>query len=269
MKARHALLATVAAIGLLGIPIAAVAQAPEACTDTANVTWETDWDTVTVEAALVHVPGCVDGDEVGLQLLTDDGDLPAELMVSTVDDERVRFDLSGLDVRIEPVIGVRVLLYGETLVEIVGIVVEQRFFAQNGSEQRGLLRTTTLEVPLGGTYEVPGAPTRYVVANCSDMRWVAPDDLVGQGAGSFEATEGRRHVVCYQQQAGTAGGPPDVEDPIVGDDTEVLAEQVTRPAPSTQRGTPLARTGADVLMLGMGGLVLIAAGRRFVAVRRS
>lgn len=268
MKVRRALLAAVTALGMLGVPVAAVAQAPEACTDTANVSWETDWDTVTVEAAIVHVPGCVDGDEVGLQLLTDDGDLPTEPLVGTVDDERVRFDLSGFDVRIEPVIGVRVLLYGETLVEIVGIVVEQRFFAQNGNEQRGLLRTTTLEVPLGGTYEVPGAPTRYDVVSCSDMGWTAPVDLVGQGAGTFTATEAGRHVVCYQQRPGTPGGPPDVEDPVVGDDTDVLGDQVTRPAPTTGGG-PLASTGANVAMLGLLGLLLIAAGRRVVAGRRS
>lgn len=253
---------------LMALPAPAFAQSSEPCTEAVEISWEVDHDDATVTAGLVHAPGCPDGEPVELQLMTDDGPAPADPLQGEVSNEVARFDLDPLDVRMRPVIGVRVLMSGGT-VEVVGIVVEQRFFAQNGNEQRGLIQTTTLEVPLHGTYEVPGAPARYDVVSCSDMGWTAPDDLVEQGAGPFTATEAGRHVVCYQQQSGTSGGPPDVEDPVVGDDTEVLGEQMTRPAPSTQRGAPLARTGADVLTLGMVGMILIAAGRRFVTVRRS
>lgn len=242
-----------------------------ACTETAHVSWETNWDDVTVEAAIVEVPGCVDGDEVGIQLLTDDGDLPAEPMVGQVQDEHVRFDLSSLHVGIEPVTGVRVLLYGETIVEIVHIDVVQRFFSQSGNEQRGLLRTTELEVPVGGQYHVPGAPNRYEVAACSEMRrWSPPSDLVGQGAGTFTATEAGRHVVCYQQAPGTHGGRPDVDDPGV-DETDVLGNQAVTPSTLVPgrgaTGGLLASTGANLAVLALAALFLVVAGRRLSRVR--
>lgn len=250
------------AVALLAvaIPSPAVAQDGAGCTDTAHVSWESNWDDVTIEAAIVDVPGCADGDEVGLQLLTDDGDLPQDPLVGVVGSEQVRFDLDALDVRIEPVIGVRILLYGETVVEIVHVTVEQRFFSASGNEQQGLRRVTELEVPLGDAYRVPGAPTRYDTATCADMqRWEEPGDLIGQGAGTFTATTAGTHVVCYQQRPGTPGGPPDVEDPSV-DQTGVLGDGVTRPGSTPMSGDgPLASTGAGVLGAGIlgGGLVLV------------
>lgn len=249
-----------------GTVFPAAGQDAVACTEIADVSWETNWDDVTVEAARVHVPGCDDGDEVGLQLLTDDGDLPAEPLVGTVQDERVRFDLAALDVRIEPVTGVRVLLYGEVVVEIHHVMVEQRFFSDSGNEQRGLRRTTDLEVADGGTYRVPGAPPRYDVASCdSTRRWSPPADLVGQGAGAFTATASGTHVVCYRQRPGTSGGPSDVEDPTV-DETAVLGVDVDarRPSPGSSGGVGgrLASTGADVLGLGVVALVMLVVGRR-------
>lgn len=262
---RAALLLPLLLAGLLGTAAPAAAQV-DACTDTANVNWVTNWRDVTVETAIVHVPGCEDGEEVGLQLLTDDGDLPSDPLVEPVQAEHATFDLTPLDVRIEPVTGVRVLLQGEELIEVVDIVVEQRFFASSGNEQRGLLRTTTLEVPLDGEYEVPGAPTRYDIAPCAAVQWVAPDDLIGEGAGTFTATTAGTHVVCYQQQPGSPGGQPDPEDPtVVG--TEVLGTQFTRPSPESDTsdgaaGGPLPRTGANVLALALTGLTLIVVGRR-------
>jgi hypothetical protein len=252
------------------VPTTAFAAEAEACTDTANVTWETNWEDVTVTGAIVEVPGCEDGDQVGLQLLTDDGDLPAEPLVSEVEAEHAWFDLAPLDVRIEPVIGVRVLLYGEAVIEIVGVVVEQRFFGQTGNEQRGLRRTTALEVPVGGQYLVPGAPTRYDVAVCAEMNTTLPGDLIGQGAGTFTATEAGTHVVCYQQQPGTPGGPPDVEDPSVGDETDALGDSITQPAPSTGGGGlgGLAATGTNIVVGGALALVLLMTGRRLVGLRR-
>lgn len=267
---RTALLLPLLLGSLFGTAAPAAAQA-DACTDTANVSWETNWRDVTVETAIVHVPGCEDGEEVGLQLLTDDGDLPSDPLVEPVQAEHATFDLAPLDVRIEPVIGVRVLLHGEELVEVVDILVEQRFFAPSGNEQGGLLRATTLEVPVAGEYEVPGAPTRYDVALCADMQWAAPDDLVSEGAGTFTATTAGTHVVCYQQQPGTPGGPPDAEDPtVVG--TEVLGTQFTRPSPETEAsdraaGGPLPRTGANILALVLTGFTLIVVGRRATRLR--
>jgi hypothetical protein len=89
---------------------------------------------------VVEVRGCEDGTPVGLQLITDDGDVPAEALVSEVTSEHAHFDLEPLGLRIEPVIGVRVFIYGDPVAEFVTIVVEQRLFATSGNEQRG--RTT-------------------------------------------------------------------------------------------------------------------------------
>jgi hypothetical protein len=251
------------------LPAPAFGAEAEACTETANVTWETNWEDVTVTGAIVEVPGCADGDQVGLQLLTDDGDLPAEPLVSEVEAEHAWFDLDHLDVRIEPVIGVRVLLYGEAIVEIVQISVEQRFFAQSENEQRGLRRTTPLEVPIGGQYLVPDAPTRYDVVACADMNTTLPNDLVGQGAGTFTATTAGTHVVCYQQQAGTPGGAPDVEDPSVVQGTDVLGDNITRPAPAGTGLGGLAATGANIVGAGLLGLAFVVTGRRLVGLRRN
>lgn len=300
-------------IGLLIGVASAVLPAPaladtSGCTDTADVSWEVDPDTVTVSGAVVDVPGCEDGDEVGLQLITDDGDVPAEPLVEQVEDERVRFDLEPLNMRIEPVTGVRVLLYGEVVVELVDIVVEQRFFSSSGNEQRGLREVTELGVREGGTYTVPGAPTRYEVVDCeADLDVDVPGDVIEQGEGSFEATEDGRHLVCYQQLPGTPGGPPDVEEPVVDDETDVsddgetggpgnddgrgsggrddrgngpddktdvLGEDITRPATGDDAplgaptGGPLATTGANVLLWAVTALGLLAIGRRLVRARR-
>lgn len=255
------LLAAALLAAAVALPAPALADSVVICTETANVSWETNWDTVTVEAAIVEVPGCADGETVGLQLLTPAGDLPDEPLFDVVTDEHVRFDLSALDVRIEPVTGVRVLLAGRTIVETVSIEVEQRFFSSSGNEQRGLLRTTVLEVEVGGQYTVPGAPTRYEVVDCDTVRWQEPDDLIGQGAGTFTATSAGRHVVCYQQLPGTSGGPPDVEDPTV-DETGVLGEQIERPAPGGAGGGLLSSTGANILGMGLAGLAMVLVGRR-------
>jgi hypothetical protein len=243
---------------------AANAQEP-ACTEIANVTWETNFVQVAVTGAVVEVRGCEDGTPVGLQLITDDGDVPAEALVSEVTDEHAHFDLEPLGMRIEPVIGVRVFIYGDPVAEFVTIVVEQRLFATSGNEQRGLRQATVLDVPLGGRYLVPGAPTRYEVVACAAMNTTLPGDLVAQGAGTFTATEPGTHVVCYQQQPGTPGGAPDLETPRVLDDTEVL-EGAFEADPPASADDSLATTGLNVLAVGLFTLVLLIVGRRLTRI---
>lgn len=66
-------------LGLLSSPATATEAAEgDPCSTTASVSWLTNHEDVTVEGAVVDVPGCADGEPVGLQLLTDDGGLPAE-----------------------------------------------------------------------------------------------------------------------------------------------------------------------------------------------
>jgi hypothetical protein len=250
---------------LLAAHSVALAQSTAGCAEAAHVSWETNWNDVTVTGAVVEVRGCEDGTPVGLQLITDDGDVPAEALVSEVTDEQAHFDLEPLGLRIEPVIGVRVFIYGDPVAEFVTIIVEQRLFATSGNEQRGLRQATVLDVPLGGRYLVPGAPTRYEVVACAAMNTTLPGDLVAQGAGTFTATEPGTHVVCYQQQPGTPGGAPDLETPRVLDDTEVL-EGAFEADPPASADDSLATTGLNVLAVGLFTLVLLIVGRRLTRI---
>ena len=95
-----------------------VVQAPAAlaegrlCADTATVSWQTDLGELQVTGVFVEVPGCEDGVFVGIELLMDDGGQvpPEEPLGSEVEDEVAFFDVSDLDVGIEPVVGIRVYL---------------------------------------------------------------------------------------------------------------------------------------------------------------
>jgi hypothetical protein len=261
-RARLAVATALLAV-LLALPTIAHAAGQDLCTDLATVYWDVDLASVTVNGATVDVPGCADGEPVGIQLITDDGDLPPDgPMMGQAEDGHATFDLTGYAVRVEPVTGIRVFLRvpgNEHPVWV--IVVEQRFFNEPGNEQLGLRRSTTLEVPLDGEYAVPGPPTRYDEVRCDQVDTILPPDLVGEGSGIFPATAAGIHVVCYRQQPGVPGGPPDVEDPRVVEEAEVLGEILTR-RPGRTGSAFLPSTGADLLVLAWLAIGAVGIGRR-------
>lgn len=100
---------SVAAI-LLATAGPAAATPGEACSGEASVAWEVDHADLAVTGAVVTVLGCADGEPVGLQVLTDDGDVPDEFVFASVVDERATFDLTPYGLSVEPTTGVRVAL---------------------------------------------------------------------------------------------------------------------------------------------------------------
>jgi hypothetical protein len=268
----------IAAIACLGTMFGVLpASADELCSSTATVAWDTD--ELTVTAAVVHVPGCSDGDAVGIQLLLDDGsEVPADgPLMGSVTDERAGFDFSESPVEIEPVTGVRVFL------EMRGeepytwqITVDRRFFNPAGSEQVGLRDLTVLQVPHGGSYRVEGAPARYRATDCADLGY-EPEDRIAEGSGVFEGvTEGGRHIVCFQQVTPGRGQEDDTEvldsalERDSDDRTEVLGSSLERPAPSND--SPLARlatTGNDLLLAVAVGFATVGVGLGLLRRRRA
>jgi putative cell wall-binding protein len=117
--------------GMAEPPVLALQASGGVCSTTARVAWNTDLDTLAVQGVTVEVPGCADGEVVGLQLFTDDGNIPAgDPLLTTARAGRATFDVSELGVGIEPVTGVRVFLEGaqegtEGDTEVGGIVIER------------------------------------------------------------------------------------------------------------------------------------------------
>lgn len=261
-------LALVLAVLATMVPVPASGQAPQACTESANLSWEVDHDTASVTVGIVEVPGCDDGDVVGLQLrLEEVGWVPEEPLVTEVADERARFDLRSHDVGMRPVVGGRVTLYGEAMTEVVEVIVDQQFVNPAGNPQRGLRTITELEVPIGGQYRVPGAPPRYATVSCGDVG-ISTDGTIGEGAGDFTATTAGRHVACYQQQPGPLDSAPTNEDPAVlgvqfARHPSVVVDAVSGDevrGAETADG-PLASTGVDLLRLALMALTLLVVGR--------
>jgi hypothetical protein len=275
------LLAVIGLAGLAAFPAAGPAAAGELCSAAAHVSWVTDWDTVTVQAAVIDVPGCGDGEPIGIQLLTDHGDVPGDAPLMTeVKNGRALFDLSHLAVRVEPVTGVRVFL------ELRGgeqytwqITVDRRFFNPAGNEQVGLRDLTVLQVPDLGSYLVEGAPERYRETSCAELGY-EPSDAIAEGSGTFEnVTAGGRHIACFQQT--TAGrGPANASDTDVldgslerdpHDRTKVLGTSHERPASSSTAGPlgRLAMTGNDLLLATTIGLATVGIGFGLLRRRRA
>jgi hypothetical protein len=265
---RVLLAVTACLVTMVGVPPAA---ADGLCSSTATVAWETDVDELTITAAVVHAPGCSDGEAVGIQLLLDDGsEVPEDgPLMGTVTEERSRFDLGAASVSIEPVTGVRVFL------EVHGaehsawqITVDRRFFNPAGSEQVGLRDLTILQVPHGGSYPVEGAPPRYRERACAHLGY-RPDDRIAEGSGIFQdVAAGGRHIVCFQQvtpgrgqasdaapRDGSLEREPDDRSGVVGTSRE-------RPGPSSTAGplVRLAMTGNDLLLAAAIGLVTVGVG---------
>ena len=71
--ARRAL--AVLTISLLVLVVQASAAVAEGrlCADTVTVSWQTDLTELQVAGVFVEVPGCEDGEFVGIELLMDDG----------------------------------------------------------------------------------------------------------------------------------------------------------------------------------------------------
>lgn len=255
----------VVAVALLvgSLPTTAWGQAPQACTETANLSWEVDHGTASVTTGVVELPGCEDGDVVGLQLdLEGFGWLPEDPIVAEVADERARFDLTTHDVGVRPVVGARVTLYGEAMAEVVEVLVDQQFVNAAGKPQRGLRTITELDVPIGEQYRVPEAPRRYATVPCAAVG-ISTEGTIGEEVGDFTARTAGRHVVCYQQQSGSPDDAPGEED------AEVLGVQLQRDPPVVIEGAggpatgdrPLASTGVDLLRMALVALTLLVAGR--------
>ena len=201
--------------------VADAAAEGELCSDTATVSWETDLAALQVTGVFVEVIGCDDGEFVGIELLMDDGSqVPSEEPLgSEVEDEVAFFDVSGFDIGIEPVVGIRVyLVLHDVAIPVVTISVEQRFFNHAGSEQLGLRTVTELLVPVGGEYHVPSAGPGYTDIRCEDVG-ATSEELVNEGHGDFVAESSGVHLACYQQTPGTPGGPsigpPGTDEPKV------------------------------------------------------
>lgn len=267
--ARRALaLLAISLVVLVAQALAANAEG-ELCSDTATVSWQTNLGALQVTGVFVEVIGCDDGEFVGIELLMDDGSQvpPAEPLGSEVEDDIAFFDLSELDVGIEPVVGIRVYLviHGEP-VPVASIIVEQRFFNQAGNEQFGLRVTTPLTVPFEQSYAVPSAGPGYQDVDCDEVNLVldeADGPVVGWGAGDFVATVSGRHIACYEQVPGTPGGPspgsPGAEEP------EVLGVVLERDVANgddhaTVLGQVLARTGLDATHLVVIAAIALAGG---------
>jgi hypothetical protein len=245
------------------------------CSDVAEVSWQADWDTVTVARAAVDVPGCGDGEPVGIQLLTDDGDVPEDgPIMGVVEDERVVFDLASLEQRVEPVTGVRVFLeLTEEELVFFEVTVDRRFFNAPGNEQRGLRQVTSLQVPLDGSYHVPGAPSGYQDVDCSEVNTIIGDDVIEEGSGTFTASASGRHLACYQQTPGAARSPDGQEPEVLGEtitaddaEVEVLGEAHRAPSPAEAGLLPV--TGAALWLLVLLGGLLTVGGWRLARARR-
>lgn len=262
----------VALLAGLIMPAPAAVADGVVCTDTVSVSWGTDWETVTVTDAVVEALGCDDGTDVGLQLITDDGDLPAAPLVAQIQAERASFDLRPLDVGIEPVTGVRVLLDGAVLAAVVEITVDQRYFNRPGNEQVGHRETTTLQVPADGRYTVPGAPSRYTEVDCAEVGLLSDDDVIDEGSGPFTATASGVHRVCYLQVPGTQGGRDDDRGvPGVLDDVAVLGSRFGPDGGAAASGGvegALALTGGGLATAAMLGGLLVLGGLGLRRVER-
>jgi hypothetical protein len=237
-------LVILAALVLAAASQAAPALANDAatCTNAADISWEVDRSDHRVRTIIVEVDGCDGGELVGIQLITEDGDVPPSApLVGEAWEGTATFDLMDTGLYVAPITGVRVFLElsgGEQVT--YQITVDRRFFSSAGSEQVGLRQLTVLNVPLGGSYVVPGAPNRYTEVLCDQVGY-EPEDVVGEGSGTFdELSASGRHITCFQQDPGTPGGRPPApggpgsEQPIVippddassgdGDPSDVLDE---------------------------------------------
>ncbi len=245
----------------------------EICTGLAIVSWDVDFGGLMVRGAELSVPGCDDGEPVGLRLLTTDGELPAaEQLWAEVEDEFATFDLTDLEVEIEPLIGVRVYLVIDGVpTPLATIRVEQRFFNVPGSEQNGLRVTTELSVALGSAYSVPAANDGWEHVDCDDVNLQVDEDPIATGIGQFEAETSGLHIACYQQVPGD-GGPPGADEPEVlgvvlerDEDAVSAGEQ----PPTAVLGEILARTGVSTIHLVVFGGLALLLGIELVRRRRS
>lgn len=238
----------------------------EICSTTADVSWDVDRDSSIVTGVHVEVEGCEDGEFVGIELLTENGDVPDDgPLEGAVSDEIAYFDISGFALHVQPITGIRVYLeVDDTPTPVVAITVDQRFFNPAGNEQVGLRVSTNLVVPFGGEYHVPGAGDRYSDVDCADVNLsldVADSDIVGWGSGAnFTATAAGVHIACYQQSPGASPGPspgpPGAEEPEV---LGVVLEQDDDQEDTSVLGQVLARTGVGtgvLLLAGSGALLL-------------
>jgi hypothetical protein len=270
-----------AVLALLGalLPISPVA-AHDLCTSTAHVSWDIDVIELTITGVRVDLPGCSDGDPVGIQVLTDDGDIPADApLMGAVSDERALFDVTQYALRVEPVTGVRVFLERRGDEPYTWqITVDRRFFNPAGNEQVGLRDLTVLQVPHLGSYRVEGAPTRYRETSCAEFGY-EPSDAIAEGSGTFaDVTAGGRHIACFQQVTPGRGPASDAEvleevlerDP--DDRTEVLGAGLERPSSPGSRGGVLGRlamTGNDLLLATAIGFATLGVGLGLLRRRRA
>lgn len=242
-------------------PAAALGAEGAGCARTAHVTWRSDWESVTVEAASVRVPGCGDGHQVGLQLLTPAGEVPAEPLKDAVTNEAAYFNLEQLDVGIEVVEGVRVFIDG-TVLGAFEITVDLRYFNAAGKEQIGRRSTATIQVQPGASYEVADPPRRYHVAECTGFGTLDGVVTIGEGPGVFTASSSGLHVACFQHDASEQ-----VEGPAILGVSGTAPGQGSDPSDLVLPFTGT-RVGLEVLPLA-GGMLLAGAGLVWASKRRA
>lgn len=268
--ARRALALLSIGLAALLMPSPAVAEG-QLCTDMATVSWQTDFVKLQVTGVSVEVLGCDDGEFVGIELLMDDGNQipPEEPLGSEAQDEVAFFDVSGLDVGIEPVVGIRVYLaVHDVPTPVAPIRVEQRFFNHAGNEQIGLRTVTEVLLPLGGSYVVPSSGPGYRDIDCAEVGAATEDPLVNTGVGTFVAQSAGVHLACYQQVPGVPGGPS--PGPPGTEGVEVLGVVLERNGAGPEvLGQLLARTGAGLAPLLLIGTVLLGGGGLLLLRRHS
>lgn len=228
------LVATVVAVLALGTsPAAAAVDEPDAdvCADQVRPSWDqvtTVDGVVTVGVAILDLPGCTDGEVVGLQLLLDDQLVPDERLHAVVTDGRARFDLTPFDIPVAPVTGVQVTLVDASAT--IAIDVERRYLNPAGNEQVGLASIERRELAPGSTYTVASERAGYVATDCDAAGITATSGpVVAEGAGGpFTAATPGTHLACFQQVPGPPAGPGGPGGPGGGDGTEVLGEVIER-----------------------------------------
>ena len=261
----------------MSIPVAHAAGG--ICSELARVSWQVDRTSILVRGVTVEVVGCEDGEFVGIELITDDGVVPEDGALSgSVEGEVARFDVSAFELRVEPVIGIRVYLEVDGIpTPVVTITVEQRFFTPDGQEQVQLRLTTELVVRLGGAYVVPGPWRGYEHVECRDLGVEVDQPTVAEGLGTFTATASGLHLVCYLRIEAAPEEPEviddieeaqpvdEIQEPVVVDDLEETTEADEDDDPTTVLDQVLARTGASTAHLMLIGGLSLAIG---VALRR-
>jgi hypothetical protein len=134
-------LVILAALVLAAASQAAPALANDAatCTNAADISWEVDRSDHRVRTIIVEVDGCDGGELVGIQLITEDGDVPPSApLVGEAWEGTATFDLMDTGLYVAPITGVRVFLELSGGEQVTWqITVDRRFFSSQAANRWG------------------------------------------------------------------------------------------------------------------------------------